>query len=229
MVRACRNRGAFLIFCGWLLTVLANGAFAQGRDGPALLLVAAPALQGVYGRSVIMAIPVGNEQYVGFIINKPSRRTLASAFPELPAAKKAIDPIYVGGPEALGTVFALVRASDLSTDAIRLFDDLFLVAATAAIIRNIERIPTRARFVSGYIIWSTGELEAEVERGAWHLLKPAAEMVFRTDPATLWPQLIERVFLKDASSNGAFVQHRRRPSASPRYSNGAADTGREFL
>ena len=96
-----------LIIC--LLALAANVTRAQDLDSP-VPLVAAPDVEGIFRQAVAIALPVGNAQHVGFIINQPSKHTLASVFPKHPRAKKVTDPIYIGGHDALGPIYAFVRA-----------------------------------------------------------------------------------------------------------------------
>ena len=150
-----------LIIC--LLALAANVTRAQDLDGP-VLLVAAPDVEGIFRQAVAIALPVGNAQHVGFIINRASKHTLASLFPKHARAKKMTDPIYIGGPDALGPIYAFVRApSNPPAGSIHLFDDLFVTASPKALNRLVERAPNKARFATGYISWMEDELEAEVK------------------------------------------------------------------
>lgn len=176
-----------------LLLAIFNHASAQSLDGPALL-TAAPDVKGLYSRAVVLALPAGRTQYVGFIINRVSKHTLASVFPKHGPSKKVVDPIYIGGPDSLGTIFAFVRAtSDPPADGIWLFEDLFVTAAPKAIQRIIERTPNKARYVTGYISWMEGELEAEIESGFWNVYEPHAGLLFRKDVDRLWTEVISKM------------------------------------
>ena len=176
--------------CISLLLTIANTAQAQDLAGP-ILLVAAPDTEGFYTRAVVIAVPVGFGQHVGFIVNRPSKHTLARVFPAHKPSKKVSDPIYIGGPDAVGTIFAFVRAKTApSADSLHLFDDLFVTANARALTRIVERTPNAARYMTGYISWMEDELEMEVENGLWHLSEPKVEMLFRKDPAALWAELI---------------------------------------
>jgi len=159
-----------------------------------MLLVAAPDVEGIYRQAVVIAVPVGNTQHVGFIINRVSKHTLASVFRKHAPSKKVVDPIYIGGPDSLGTIFAFVRAtSNPPADSIRLFEDLFVTATPKVIKDIIERTPNKARYVTGYISWLEGELKGEIENGFWNVAEPHAELLFRKDVSKLWAELIARM------------------------------------
>lgn len=189
----CSIRALAVIGASLLMIAAANIARAQELASP-MLLTAAPDVQGIYSRAVVIALPVGNAQHVGFIINRVSRSTLASVFPKHAPSKKVIDPIYIGGPDALGTIFAFVRAPGKPpADTTRLFEDLFVTASPKAVGHIIEQTPNKARFVTGYISWLADELEAEIENGFWRVSEPHAELLFRKDVGALWAELIEHI------------------------------------
>jgi putative transcriptional regulator len=50
----------------------------------------------------------------------------------------------------------------------------------------------RIRLFAGYSGWGPGQLEAEMQVGAWQLLPADAATVFDMDPAQLWPELSNR-------------------------------------
>jgi hypothetical protein len=65
-----------------LLTALCP--WATGADlGHATVLIAAPQLNhAVYGRSVLVATPIGEGRHIGFILNRPTQMKLSQLFPE---------------------------------------------------------------------------------------------------------------------------------------------------
>src|SRR5712691_3998079 len=63
----------------------------------------------LYGSTVLVAKPVGNERHVGFILNKPTQATLGKLFPDHAPSQKIIDPVYLGGPLSSEVIFALVQ------------------------------------------------------------------------------------------------------------------------
>ncbi len=44
----------------------------------------------------------------------------------------------------------------------------------------------------GYAGWQAGQLEHEVELGAWHILPADAGTVFHADPDSVWERMIRR-------------------------------------
>jgi hypothetical protein len=95
-----------------LFAVLAAAASAaQPADlSESMILVAKPELvDQLYGSSVLVVTPVGPDQHVGFIVNRPTNVTLGELFPEDGPSQKVVDPVYLGGPLNSQVIFALVE------------------------------------------------------------------------------------------------------------------------
>jgi putative transcriptional regulator len=174
-----------------------GGALAQDLGRP-LLLVAAPDLQGPYSRTAVLVVPASDGQHVGFILNRATGVKLATLFPEHAPSAKVVDPVYFGGPEMAGSIFAIVRR-DPGAPSLRLFGDLFVTANANAVDRIIEKTPNDARYFAGFVGWQPEELANELAAGYWYVLEPEAELAFRRNTEPLWDELIERL---EARSRG---------------------------
>ncbi len=159
-----------------------------------MMLVATPALSDpLYGATVLVARPIGGGQFLGFIINKPSKVTVAQAFPKHEPSQKVQAPIYVGGPERANSIFALVNTEqDPGQGSMKLTQDLFLVLAGSTVDKVIENDPEHARFLVGAVLWRPGELESEIKRGAWYVEQPDTNIMMRKETKNLWQDLVQR-------------------------------------
>ena len=93
-----------------LLVLVCSPLLAQQNEGDALLLVAKPALRDPnFARTVVLVNRRSDDSALGIIINRPTRRTMASLFPEHAPSKKVADPLYFGGPSGRSAVFGLIR------------------------------------------------------------------------------------------------------------------------
>lgn len=164
---------------------------AHAEEGKPILLVASPAMQGFYSEATILVLPKKGG-HVGFIINRASRTTLASAFPDEARSAKLADPIYLGGPEAMKSMYAVVR-SDPGEGSRRLFGDVFVTVSAKTVDRIIEQRPHEARYFAGFVTWEEGELSKEIEAGQWLTAEPDEATLFRRDTDTMWRDLVERV------------------------------------
>jgi putative transcriptional regulator len=179
------------------LLFLTGSALAQNLDR-ALVLVAAPDLQGPYNRTAVLVVPMAGGQHVGFILNRATGVKLATLFPEHAPSAKVVDPVYFGGPEMVDSIFAVVRR-DPGGSSLRLFGDLFVTANAAAVDGIIEKTPNDARYFVGFVGWQPEELANELAAGYWFVTEPEAELFFRRDTEPLWDELIKRL---EARSRG---------------------------
>lgn len=178
-----------------LSMLLLMGTAVRAADPAAtVMLVATPALSDpVYRGSVLVASPLGDGRFLGFIVNKPTRITLGQAFPEHGPSKKVTDPIFLGGPDQANKLFALVqREQSPGNGSIRLLSDLFIVVAGDTVDRVIEQDPEHARFLFGAVVWQPGELDSEIKRGAWYVEQPDTDVMMRKETRKLWEELVQR-------------------------------------
>jgi putative transcriptional regulator len=167
-----------------------SSAFAQAQD-EALILVAHPAFRDLeYRQTVLIAAPAPNGGHVGVILNRPTRRSLGSLFPEHEPSKKVADPVYYGGPFSRGALVALVKADNApGTGSVLLMKNLYLAFRANTIDHVIETTPNEARYFVGYVGWRPGELKSEIERGLWTVQGADLETIFRKDTESLWEEL----------------------------------------
>jgi len=172
------------------LVFACGGAAAQSQD-EAIILVAHPQFRDAdYRQTVLIAAPAPNGGHVGVILNRPTRRTLGTLFPEHEPSKKVVDPVYYGGPFSRGALVALVRAdAPPGTGSVLLMKNLYLAFRANTIDHVIETTPNEARYFVGYVGWRPGELKSEIDRGLWAVQNADVDMVFRKDTDGLWEEL----------------------------------------
>jgi len=178
------------LFLAVLAVLLATPALAQ-ED--AMILIAHPAFRDLeYRQTVLIAAPAPNGGHVGVILNRPTRRSLGSLFPEHEPSKKVVDPVYYGGPFSRGALVALVRADQSpGSGSVPLMKDLYLAFRANTIDHVIETTPNEARYFVGYVGWRPGELKSEIDRGLWSVVNADLDMVFRKDTDGLWEELLQ--------------------------------------
>jgi putative transcriptional regulator len=171
-------------------TLIARPALAQEE---AMILVAHPAFRDLdYRQTVLIAAPAPNGGHVGVILNRPTRRSLASLFPEHEPSKKVIDPVYYGGPFSRSALVALVKADHSpGSGCVQIMDHLFLAFRANTIDHVIETTPNDARYFVGYVGWRPGELRSEIDRGLWTVIDADIETVFRKDTDGMWEELLQ--------------------------------------
>ena len=174
------------------LFALAGTASADGDE--AILLIAHPQFRDLeYRQTVLIAAPAPNGGHIGVILNRPTRRSLGSLFPEHEPSKKVVDPVYYGGPFSRGALVALVKADRApGAGSVLLMNNLYLAFRANTIDHVIETTPNEARYFVGYVGWRPGELKSEIDRGLWTVTGADLDVIFRKDTEGLWEEMLQQ-------------------------------------
>ena len=177
-----------------LACALAWPALAQAQEEQAVFLVAHPMFRDLdYRQTVLIAAPAPSGGHVGVILNRPTRRSLGSLFPEHAPSKKVVDPVYYGGPFSRGALVALVRADgNPGAGSVPIMKHLYMAFRANTIDQIIEATPNEARYYVGYVGWRPGELRSEIDKGLWSVIDADLEVVFRKDTDGLWEELLQQ-------------------------------------
>ena len=153
-----------------------------------------------YRATVLLVRPMGNDQHIGVILNRPSKLTLGQLFPEHKPSAAVRDPVYVGGPMSTSVIFAIVQRPDSpGGKSLQMMPDVFMAFEAPTVDQIIEKQPQQARFVAGLVAWQPGELTDEIKRGAWFVLNADPALVLRKQTEGMWEELVRRAEL---SANG---------------------------
>ncbi|MEN8238172.1 MAG: YqgE/AlgH family protein [Actinomycetota bacterium] len=160
---------------------MADQTFA-GQFLAATPLIATPP----FSRSVIFLLEHDDTGAIGVILNADSGLPLAELLPE--AAPYVVEPptVFMGGPVSTETALGLARAPHGS----------FLRPAALGTIGLVN--PTEPpsgvsamRIFAGYAGWDPGQLEAEIEEGAWWVTLADVDAIF-ADTTNLWRETLRR-------------------------------------
>jgi putative transcriptional regulator len=182
-----------LALCAVLAGLLGQAAPASAQDD-AMFLIAHPQFRDLeYRQTVLLAAPAPNGGHVGVIINRPTKRSLGSLFPEHEPSKKVVEPVFYGGPFSRGALVALVKTDHTpGPGSVPLMKNLYLAFRANTIDHVIEATPNDARYFVGYVGWRPGELRSELDRGIWSVLNADVDTVFRKDTDGLWEELLQQ-------------------------------------
>jgi putative AlgH/UPF0301 family transcriptional regulator len=176
-----------------LLLALAS-AQAEDKLAPGKFLVAGRELGDPnFTEAVILLVDYdAGHGAMGLIVNRRSDVPLSKLFGDFKEAKDRSDPIYVGGPVELSTVLGLVRSSVPQGDARHIFADVYLINTKDQLRKALadDTEPGSFHVFAGYAGWGEGQLEHEVELGAWHIMPAESALVFHSDPGSVWLRLI---------------------------------------
>jgi putative transcriptional regulator len=174
----------------WLPHSPAQAGPEDGRR--TMFLVARPGLPDPnFRESVVLVMHHENGETAGVIINRPTDRSLASILPG-DKFRRFTEPVFFGGPVMSQGLFAVYRAEKRIGDSLTLLPGVYLATETSALDELMHDPPQRVRFYSGLSGWSPGQLQAEIERGDWLVLKADADTVFlsESDIRQLWGRLV---------------------------------------
>jgi putative transcriptional regulator len=149
------------------------------------LLVATPVVGDFFHRTVVLVIEHSDEGAVGVVLNRPSEVLVADVVPALADAAGEEDVVHVGGPVATQTVLALGDFADPETASTQVAGSLGVVDPEAP--GNELR---RLRVYAGHAGWAPGQLDGELEAGAWIVADADPDDPFRDDD--VWPLVLRR-------------------------------------
>jgi putative transcriptional regulator len=96
----------------------------------------------------------------------------------------------VGGPERPTQALLLHGESDLETDSTPVGEGLRLSGSLAALRQVYSRPSPRARLYFGYSGWGPGQLEAEIEAGAWLVAPADPALIFEAPSEEVWERAL---------------------------------------
>lgn len=175
----------------------------SARDlAQATLLVASRDLDDPnFAKTVILLVHYDDESVLGLIVNRHTDVPISRLFDGLKAAKTRADSIYLGGPVETSTVFALLDSPDKLKGLDPVFSQVYLISSKVLLEKTISVQPDPAIFhvYLGYAGWTGSQLRKEVALGMWYIFQADAEMVFDSNPDSLWSRLIKKTEQRLAS------------------------------
>lgn len=154
-----------------------------------------------FSETVILLLRYDEEEgAMGLIVNRRTDLPLSRVFEDVKGAKGRKDLAYMGGPVEPGDVLALLKSSAKLEDADRVFGSVYLISDKDLLEKTLadKTEPGVFHVFLGYAGWGPGQLEHEVDLGAWHIVPADAASVFDADPDSVWPRLIRRTELRIA-------------------------------
>ena len=175
--------------------LLARPVPAQTPDRVSLagqLLIASPKIADPrFDRTVILMVQHDRNGALGIIINLPTEeRPLADLLEMLgeknPKAAGKVR-IFAGGPVQPTTGFVVHSTDYRGPDTIAI-DEHVAVTSSREILRDIGsgRGPKQSLVAFGYAGWGPGQLEGELERGAWVTVPADPKLIFEEPRDKVW-------------------------------------------
>lgn len=183
------------------LVLLQAAVFAgasAGAESPAKgrFLVADRGLNGSnFAETVVLLIRYDAGGAMGLTVNRQTPIRAAQLLPGIPALERG-GRAYAGGPVETDKIFLLLRADSRPQGAAHVVEDVYFANNLVPISGADAPRPGSFRVYAGYAGWAPGQLDAELEQGAWQVVPGESAAVFDAKPEGLWERLIRRTELR---------------------------------
>lgn len=147
--------------------------------------MAAPSLFDYFRRTVILVVEHTAEGAMGVVINRPTDLQVSDAVPQLAELAGESELVRVGGPVAPQAVVAIGEFEDPEEAGSRVVGALGTLDPDGP-----NASLTRLRVYAGYAGWAPGQLEGELEEGAWIVVDAEPDDLFQD--GDVWSQVLRR-------------------------------------
>ena len=161
------------------------------------LLVATPALADPnFDRAVILLLDHDDEGSLGVVLNRPTPVGVGEVLEPWAALAGRPQVVFQGGPVSLDSALALAVVPGDSADAAplgwrRVHGAIGLVDLEAPPELLAGELGS-LRIFAGYAGWAPGQLEEELEEGAWYVVESEPGDVYSPDPERMWRSVLRR-------------------------------------
>jgi putative transcriptional regulator len=168
-----------------------------------MLLVASPKLGDPnFDRSVILLLDHGEDGALGIVLNRPTGLSVEEILEPWHDQATLAPPgvLFSGGPVSREAVIGLARiphgrTESQSSEGTGRWRPVLEELGTVDLSVPPGDQPfalAGARLFSGYAGWETGQLEGEIDEGAWVVLEAMADDLLCPEPRRLWHDVLRR-------------------------------------
>ncbi|MDO5565187.1 MAG: YqgE/AlgH family protein [Planctomycetia bacterium] len=159
-------------------------------DFSGTLLIASPYLEDANFRSsVVFLASESDTGILGFILNRRTENKLCDFWRQIFGSECPVSAhVYIGGPVA-GPLTVLHQAPEYADVCVG--DGHFLTMEKKLIGELVNNQIQPLKFFLGQSGWTRDQLIGEIESGAWHLLAPGQENLFRED-SEFWIRSLQK-------------------------------------
>ena len=155
-----------------------------------LLIATSPLADPNFHRTVVLIIRDDENGTFGLVLNRPLETTVKEATEGAVVGGCEIEqPLHLGGP-CEGMLTVLHSNRDLGE--VEVMEGVFFTAARDMIERIMADDPKPSKYFAGYSGWSSGQLDNEMDSGAW-ILTPAEKSLVFASPDAMWKRIITQV------------------------------------
>lgn len=151
------------------------------------LLLASPQMADPnFHRTVVLIIEHNEEGAFGLVLNRTSDKSLKQVWERVTDEPCDSDqPLHVGGP--VGGPLIAVHQHDVFSD-LQLLPGVHLATEKQKLHQLVQQKELPYRIYVGYAGWGSGQLESELDAGAWITTAATADYIF-FDADDLWKKV----------------------------------------
>lgn len=160
-----------------------------------LLLATPPLADPNFDRSVIYVLEHHEDGAIGVVINRPTLESLDEPLDRWIDLQSAPSQVFIGGPVETGALIALATTRGLVDEQHEHLSPIAGEIASADLTADPAIVAadiTGVRIFRGYAGWGPGQLESEIEAGAWLVLDAESGDLVSDDPSELWRTVLRR-------------------------------------
>lgn len=178
---------SFTLFVLWSSAGVTAETLSEG-----IFLVATDKLNNTsFQQTVVLLTHNSNRGTTGIAINRPSQIPLRKYLPHQKKLLTNDTELYLGGPIKPDTIFVLMKTKHPLAGMFEVAKGLFFTRGIQALAMDNEKKSDseKARAYAGYTGWGPGQLNAEIDRGEWQVVRSDPAIVFDKDNKSVWEKL----------------------------------------
>lgn len=155
-----------------------------------LIISAGGLFDANFRQTVVLIGTHDRDGAVGVVLNRPLDLTIEEAIPPLAELTGPKEWLFRGGPVEPDQAVLLVESADPAILTVPVLGTVgFLTGDVSPGVRSSVR---RARVYVGHAGWGPGQLDAELDAGAWIVDEARDDDIFTPEPRSLWRRVLER-------------------------------------
>jgi putative transcriptional regulator len=160
-----------------------------------LLLATPPLSDPHFERAVVYVLEHHTDGAIGVIVNRPTEESLDAPLDRWIDLQFPPSSVFEGGPVEVNAMIGLAatklelsESTELLTPISGIIASADLSADPAIVAAHVESV----RVFRGYAGWGAGQLDAEIDEGAWLVLDAEVGDIFSARPDELWRNVLRR-------------------------------------
>jgi putative transcriptional regulator len=160
------------------------------------LLVATPIIdEPTFARTVVLLLDHDEDGSLGVVLNRPTEVDVDDVLPDWEPVVTGDAVVFDGGPVGRDSALGLAAVPGREEDeplGFRRVTGAFGLVDLDAPPELLAAEVSGLRIFAGYAGWSAGQLDDELDDGAWFVVEAEHGDAFTTEPTGLWRSVLRR-------------------------------------